>query len=783
MATPRSYHYSRPTLGPIAGGRAIFSSTAVAQAAAAAALAIGKAMAGAASGQGAAAGGAAVGKRLAGGATGGGSAAAPLTSGKVLAGVAAAAGIASGALSTPGGTLQADWDARAAIGIASGGWAQLFESDADVSNWRFTNGVGWDPTPAGGSTGSYVRRLAGGGIMGNGCLELEQMTGGNMSSYWQRCFDPAISNWQSNCPNGQRFAHQPFYVQLRFKTNCEGVQGGVGGGGRKLWSVSRMENSYTFQEQVIQDTNYKGVIQGYQGKGDASTYQPYEVAAGGSDFNLQPGSQYSPNGGYCSYQLIADGIRTDSWMSGINVWTTYLMYVEPADHGQSNGRVTVWAHREGMSDYVRIINKLSFYMEYDGDKAAAFNAFLAWMYETGRTSGLAGLKQWYDQIIYSRATAGQTPGPGADGWIPAPAVASSALATLVSSMAPGTWAQLTGISNQNAVLGVGDQNGTMLPQTNKAFWCPQLNTIEVVAQDHGGGGGLGWGMRHASYSLASNGFSLVEASSALHEMGHSYDHTAINPFTGDLYSRVYALGAGTLQILKKPLSARSVWQATVPASATHWYMQVAIGSCWWSGAFNAGTAAGAHGCYMVFNSGAALAPPGASTDGIISGFDPLANSWIYHQDGRAPFYGSGGSGTLHSIMEYSKVKNVAVYGGGNDASRRLWRMNSNGARTELTLVPSGKTVGVGVGSTAGRLIAEPVTGNFLLLCAGQLWELNPDGSGTWTQQTGSRVPPAGVGDPDAGAWVAGVSLPAHGCVAFIRQQSSSSGAFYLYKHA
>lgn len=354
----------------------------------------------------------------------------------------------------------------------------------------------------------------------------------------------------------------------------------------------------------------------------------------------------------------------------------------------------------------------------------------------------------------------------------------SALADLAASLSAGSWGQLT-VANQSAILGVGVTNGSMLPQTADGNWCPQTRTIELVAQDHNGSGG-GWGMRHAKYDEANNSFATVEAQSAVYGTfaQHSYDHVTINPHTGDLYARSgNAGGAQDIIVFKKPLSDRSVWQTTVPNGPEQWYSQIAVGTCWWSGSF---TGAGAHGCLLVFNSGASAPPPGSANDGIIAAYDPLANSWFWSQDGRAPFFGAVSTGTKHSIMEYSSVKNVAVYGGGDANPRKLWRLNADRTVTVMPDVPAGKTVGVGVGSNAGKLVADPVSGNFLLLCSGELWELNPTGAGSWTQKTS---PPAGVGDPDSAQWIAATSLPDHGCVAFIRQDTATSGAFWLYKNA
>jgi hypothetical protein len=292
-----------------------------------------------------------------------------------------------------------DWVARStATGVI---WAQLFEDEASVANYRFTNGVGLDLTPSPGSTGSYVRYLAGGGILGNGCLELEQRTDGNMSSYWCRPFNPALTQYQMTGAGGDKTAGQPFYLQVRVKTNCGG-EGSTGGAGRKVFSVSRTENSYTWQEVVVQDTWYRGVFQMYQGMGSGNeAYKSFEEPIGGSDFNFQPRSEYAISPAYCSYQAGNYPNQAACWTWGDDEWITYMMYVLPATDQQSNGHVTMWVWKPGMSGYVKVMDKPNLYMRYDTDKTFGFNAALLWIYETGRTAGPSNQKQWYDQVILS----------------------------------------------------------------------------------------------------------------------------------------------------------------------------------------------------------------------------------------------------------------------------------------------------------------------------------------------------------------------------------------------
>jgi hypothetical protein len=338
---------------------------------------------------------------------------------------------------------------------------------------------------------------------------------------------------------------------------------------------------------------------------------------------------------------------------------------------------------------------------------------------------------------------------------PPPPLAGTALGNLAASMSAGTWAQLS-VSNEDAILGVGDISGTMIHFSNSMPWNPFSKVIEIIGSDHGYGR-----TRHVRYDVASNQFVLVSDDAGIGAT-HGYDHEAVNPFTGDLYTRLYSGFTGTISSMRKVLGGSSFVSIPSVSAAD----QVAIGTTWWSGNFIGG---GNQGSFMIFNSGNAL---GNANDGQILAYDPVTNLWFFNKEGMAPFYGSGS--TYHSLMEYSPLKNVAVYGGGNVAPSKLWRMSADGSMTPMTDVPAGK----GVGIQRGLLVNEPVTGNFLLLSSGELWELNPDGAGTWTKLAN---PPSGVGDPNVPTAVITSSISDYGVVAYITQPSQTGGTFYLYK--
>ena len=349
---------------------------------------------------------------------------------------------------------------------------------------------------------------------------------------------------------------------------------------------------------------------------------------------------------------------------------------------------------------------------------------------------------------------------------PRPDAGPTALAELAAAMQPGTWAPLV-VADQDAVLGVGNVSGTMIHYSNSMPWNPWSRAIEILAEDHN------WGaVRYAQYDERGNRFVLVTADAGFGtNTQHGYDHNSVNPSTGDYYYRPAWIGDPHIVVKKKLLSSATTF-TDLPLLPTN-YEQIAIASTWWSGAF---LGAGNQGCLMIFNSGDAF---GNAMDGQIAAYDPLSDSWFYNQHGMAPLFGTNGS-TYHSVMEYSAPHNVAVYGGGNAQPTRLWRLSSDASFTEMPEVPPGKAVGV----QRGNLVADPVSGNFLLLSAGELWELDPSGSGTWTAQTGGRVPPSGVGvpGPNNPEGVISSAIADYGVVVYVTQSSRNGGTFYVYKH-
>jgi hypothetical protein len=382
------------------------------------------------------------------------------------------------------------------------------------------------------------------------------------------------------------------------------------------------------------------------------------------------------------------------------------------------------------------------------------------------------------------------------------------LGTIAAAMPSGTWVALDGgVHNGVACplptdyltyLARGGNTQSILPYANRCDWNPVSKNVEILGRDHSDPSapdGTGFGYIH-HVRLRTADHSMVDANGAWPyppapegPAGHNFGHQALDPNTGDLYFVNYgSLSVGSYPVLKLP-HGTTTWQTVAPSPEI--YENIIWGVCWWSGEFTGQGGLGAHGGLLVFNYYLSADSP---DDGNLGIYDPLSDSWpFFLPNGASPFTATGSQ--YNQCAAYSRVKNCAVYGGGHAAQHRLWKLASDGTVATLTDMPSSAK---GIGIHYGLLSADPVTGNFLVLTSDaatdttpELWELDPDGAGTWTRMTGARQPPAAVGFPsedNSSAFCiicAPIDEAGYDVTAYIRQSGGGPGgsAMHLYKHA
>ncbi len=150
-----------------------------------------------------------------------------------------------------------------------------------------------------------------------------------------------------------------------------------------------------------------------------------------------------------------------------------------------------------------------------------------------------------------------------------------------------------------------------------------------------------------------------------------------------------------------------------------------------------------------------------------------------------------GTGPYHVCMEYSPIKRVSVFGCGGGAA--FYKIDDNKVITQLQSFPVG---GLNLGGGNNHdLVADPATGTFINIggavdtsAANAMYELNPDGNGTWTL-VDSNLTAAGkicqtkiVAAYPCSLEFYGAANPTYGVLMFWKYTGTSSGEVWLYKH-
>jgi hypothetical protein len=182
-------------------------------------------------------------------------------------------------------------------------------------------------------------------------------------------------------------------------------------------------------------------------------------------------------------------------------------------------------------------------------------------------------------------------------------------------------------------------------------------------------------------------------------------------------------------------------------------------------------------------------------------YGTLCGGLLGYRESTGTWQALGGSncqfpaGDYHNLAEYSSRKQTAIFGGGNgnapDANnKRLWKITGSGTITRLADAPHDIALGIHNRSA----VADPVSGNFIFIFGtaptqGQMWELNPDGNGRWTQIDSDLRSPGKICnqffDPSAGCSgdFYGAAVSTYGVIMYWKYTGPSAGEVWIYKHA
>ena len=231
-------------------------------------------------------------------------------------------------------------------------------------------------------------------------------------------FSPGTASDGSSGSYPDQFGEgEEFWVQVKMRYSTGYVtfkitgQGFTGNGscapeacGDKLFIVTEGDrpgaNNHSCEELEVVPTDnaQRGITQAYHRCG---TPINFEVAMGGSDFDLQPPNQ-------CSYQALnGDSTLYDDPPCTPQVedlWMTYTMQMIIGTWGSGDSTIRVWQQNEGRSTKKLILRRTNFTLHNSDPSNAKYGAIWLTPYNTGKRSDQSHptFNIWYDDLVISR---------------------------------------------------------------------------------------------------------------------------------------------------------------------------------------------------------------------------------------------------------------------------------------------------------------------------------------------------------------------------------------------
>ena len=115
---------------------------------------------------------------------------------------------------------------------------------------------------------------------------------------------------------------------------------------------------------------------------------------------------------------------------------------------------------------------------------------------------------------------------------PPPPSGNSDLALAAATLAPGESAPFN-MGGLDFDLISAEPGATIITYSTKGYWNPVTKTIEFGGQGHTGD------VKHIRWDDKTNQWSIVATNGSLPFIGHGYEHTALNPQTGEVFFSEY----------------------------------------------------------------------------------------------------------------------------------------------------------------------------------------------------------------------------------------------------
>ena len=332
---------------------------------------------------------------------------------------------------------------------------------------------------------------------------------------------------------------------------------------------------------------------------------------------------------------------------------------------------------------------------------------------------------------------------------------ASALGDLAASMAPGSFAQLTGMTNWNngGILSptdiAGCTSGDYITQyAEKAPWDPVGKRMLFVGQAHG----VCYGGRFVIYTDSNNGWStgpwmpgVCQSGTADHPcFSHAYGHNTVDPATGTLYFRQ----AFTMKFFKY---SNGAW-TSIPTPPTQ-----------------SSQCCGALEYFPEMKKLLYL-----DGDWGLWAYDPSANSWVELANANVanatPGLPNLPMASYTDFAVYNPVQKVVLFGGGSG----LYKVDASGKVTTMRAPP------VGLGASQAVVSVDPVGGKNIVLSGSSMYQYDSS-SDAWTTLA-IALPSVLTSLGGVGDGLVETTVTTYGVIMYTKYSNNSS-AVYLYKHS
>lgn len=334
--------------------------------------------------------------------------------------------------------------------------------------------------------------------------------------------------------------------------------------------------------------------------------------------------------------------------------------------------------------------------------------------------------------------------------------AATALGDLAASMAPGTFAQVSGMTNWNggAILSPTSISGCttgdyITEYAEKAPWDPVNRRMVFVGQAHGNC----YGGQFVIYTDASSTWSTGPWPSGICQSGtasnpcfsHAYGHNTVDPATGILYFRQ----AYTMQFFK---FSGGAW-SSIAAPPTQ--SEQCCGALEFFPDMKK----------LIYLDG----------DWGLWAYDPAGNSWTELANANvanaAPSLINLPMASTTVFALYNPVQKVLLFGGGSSG---LYKMDATGKITTMHAPP------VPLGVTNAVVSVDPVGGKNIVLAGTTMYQYDSS-TDTWTPLA-IALPSVLTGLGGVGDGLVETPVTTYGVIMYTKYDNANS-AVYLYKHS